>query len=190
MMWRSCVHHRGRTHNDSTMDFFQGISLMLSVCTFTHSAGVHGGASLLSGCPEKGHLVICGAIATYWFHLTQTSLSLLLACVLSSWSFLSRFPLSKYKICAFYVKTHFIKKLMRKQVWYFPKSFTVWHLYSSIFVASLLRVWSSSSSGAGQREESCFCTCIACSGWASFVSLSLGLWPQKPGGHLSSACGC
>lgn len=113
---KACVQHRGQIHSDSTIDFFHGISLMLSVSTFTHSAGVYGEASLLSGCPEKGHLVICGAIATCWFHLTQTSfsLSLLLAHVLSSWSFLSRFPLSKYKICAFYVKTHFIKKTDEK----------------------------------------------------------------------------
>lgn len=31
-----------------------------------------------------------------------------------------------------------MKKLMREQVWYFPKRVTPWRLYSSVFSASLL----------------------------------------------------
>lgn len=86
-------------------------------------------------------------------------------------------------------KNTFYKKTDEKTSSIFSQSFTVWHLYSTIFVANLLRVWSSSSSGAWRREKSCFYTCIACSGWASFVSLSLRLWPQRPYGHLPMPVG-
>lgn len=83
-----------------------------------------------------------------------------------------------------------MKKLMRKWLWYFPKSVTLWHLSSGIFAAHFLKVWSSSRSGAGQSWKShSSVLCRLHSDWASFVSLRFALWPYKSSGHLSSAFG-
>lgn len=107
---------------------------------------------------------------TGWSCLTLTSLSLTLARVLSSRGFswlLSRLLNIKYVPYFFFVKKHFggMQKPMRILVWYFPKRVSVWHVYSSIFVASLLRVWSSSSSGPGRAGKITF---MSSCGWLWF----------------------
>ena len=125
-------------HGDSTVDSFCGISLMLSLTVLR--IGLRLGVIL-----ENGHVLICGAIATYWLvppHPDQLIFNIGTCSVFLRF-FLTSFPSSKYKICALFVfvEIHFwgMKKPMRILVWYFPKRVSVWHVYN-VFVASLLRV--------------------------------------------------
>lgn len=146
-----------------------------------------------SGCQDgKGHPVICGAIATYWLvpaHSDQLIFDIGMCCLPEVSCLLSHFLNIKY--VPFFVKIHFlgVKKLMRKRVWYFPKSVTVWPLYRSILAANLLSSEFHPQWGWAELKKSRVCACTDCSGQASFVSLSLDLWPSGSSGHLSDAFG-
>lgn len=78
---------------------------------------------------------------------------------------------------------------MRKRVWYFPKHVTVWQACGSISVASLLRVWNSSSGGPGTVGKATFLSSRGLL-WFGVTCLPLlSLWPRRSSGHLSDAFG-